>query len=183
MSPAYFPVQDNGFMVPSLTSLNSASTTVVNFTVAVSSGKAPRAQIRAPVPQQGTLSPKVVSFDNLKVANTRKRSGYSIWSGSVDIGALVTGVVAVSVLDAAGRRLTSLSFEQEPSDRAHFSYYIRYRFQIGRPCINIFANSRISGNCPSRIWILSFGITSHANLGRFSCMLGPGEVCQRSCQE
>jgi hypothetical protein len=59
------------------------------------------------------------------------------------MGALVRGVVAVSVLDAAGGRLTSLSFEQEPSDRAHFPYYIRYRFQIGRSCMNILANSRI----------------------------------------
>lgn len=91
-------------MVPCLTSLNSTSTTVVNFTVAVSSGKAPRVQIQAPVPQQGTLSPKVVIFDNLKVANTGKRREYSIWSGSVGIGALVTGAVAVSVLDAARRK-------------------------------------------------------------------------------
>ncbi len=38
------------------------------------------------------------------------------WTGSVDVGALVTGAVAVSVLGAAGRRLMLLSFERELSD-------------------------------------------------------------------
>jgi len=65
------------------------------------------------VPQQGTLSPKVVTASwSLLV---KRRVGMQ-WTGSVDVGALVTGAVAVSVLGAAGRRLMLLSFERELSD-------------------------------------------------------------------
>jgi hypothetical protein len=87
---------------------------VVNVTVAViPSGllkrilrrtSGPSIRVSAPVPQDGTLGPAIVSFDNVKVSNIGTKAGYVLWGGSVSIGALATGPVSVDILD--GGRVT-----------------------------------------------------------------------------
>jgi hypothetical protein len=93
-----FPVQAKTFVVPSLTAATGSS---VNATIAT---RLPGDvsgyygfQMAAPVPQQGTLGPKVVgsSFD---VALVGHQAGYALWQGSAQLGATATGLISVKVL-------------------------------------------------------------------------------------
>jgi hypothetical protein len=104
-----FPVQTSAFVVPSLTSVSSTSTTILNFTVATRSRVAPTVQVQVPVGQQGTLGPAIKTFDNVAVNNAGKKAGYELWAGSVDVGALATGALSVAILDGEGKE-TDIGF-------------------------------------------------------------------------
>lgn len=106
-----FEVQAGAFVVPSLTSITlTSSSTVVNITTAAlkNSVKAREGYnarsleviVAAPVPQQGTLAPKVQSW---KVSTTSSESigKYSISTGSIDLGVRVTGAVTVDLLSGS----------------------------------------------------------------------------------
>lgn len=97
-------------MVPSLNSTSDGNvSTVVDVTVAVTRPavlkrilrrtRAPSIRVSAPVPQEGTLGPGIVSFDNVEVNNIGTKAGYVLWGGSVSIDALATGPVSVDILD------------------------------------------------------------------------------------
>ncbi|PMD54073.1 heme peroxidase [Hyaloscypha bicolor E] len=100
-----FPVQTSAFVVPSLTSVSSTSTTILNFTVATRSRVAPTVKVQVPVGQQGTLGPAIKTFDNVAVNNTGRKAGYELWAGSVDVGALATGALSVAILDGEGKEV------------------------------------------------------------------------------
>ncbi|POS78989.1 hypothetical protein DHEL01_v202619 [Diaporthe helianthi] len=103
-SPTSFPLQSTLFVVPSKTSLQEGSK-VINFTVAAMSttSSSPVAvSISAPVRQPGTLAPRITRHDAAVVESDNTASGipprgYRFWEGSVDVGAVVTGAVAVAV--------------------------------------------------------------------------------------
>ena len=100
-----FPVQTSAFVVPSLTSVSSTSTTILNFTVATRSRGAPTVKVQVPVGQQGTLGPAIKTFNNAVVNNAGMKAGYDLWAGSVDVGALATGVLSVAILDGEGKEV------------------------------------------------------------------------------
>lgn len=104
---ASFPTQASVFIVPSLT---SGTATTVIFTIAVSSvlDSTPIVNVQAPVGQQGTLGPTISTFSNVAVSNVGVHGGFELWSGSVDIGTIVTGSVSVAVLDNDGNELDIL---------------------------------------------------------------------------
>lgn len=58
-------------------------------------------RVQAPVGQQGTLGPKIETFESVAVTNVGTKGGYVLWGGSVDVG-VVTGAVSLTVLDAEG---------------------------------------------------------------------------------
>ncbi|KAG6355115.1 hypothetical protein INS49_004196 [Diaporthe citri] len=95
-APAPFPLQNDVFVVPSMTAVEGNK---VGFAVAVRATDYSPVDINvsAPARQQGTLAPKVTSHD----AGARPGAvvpGYRLWEGSVDLGdASVTGAVSVSV--------------------------------------------------------------------------------------
>jgi hypothetical protein len=95
------------FFVPSLTSITSASSTSVNVTVALRSdigrGKWDSqnhftgVDVPAPVPQQGTLVPKVQSW-TIPMSRSASLGDYELWSGSLDLGVLSTGAVTIDII-------------------------------------------------------------------------------------
>lgn len=113
-----FAVQSSAFVVPSITSSTSNTTTSVNFTIAVfspsyakrlfSRGSTPTVSVQAPVGQMGTLGPAISTFSNVAVSKGGSKSGYTLWSGLVDAGNNVTGPVSVAVLDSKGDELDIL---------------------------------------------------------------------------
>lgn len=98
-----FQLQNDVFVVVSRTVVEGSN---VSFAVAArtaagggSSSGAVDVGISAPARQQGTLAPKVAVHE----ADAKPGAavpGYQLWEGSVDLGAPVTGAVAVSA--AAG---------------------------------------------------------------------------------
>ena len=106
LAPHTFAVQTDAFIVPSLSSLSSGSSTKVNFVVAVLPSKGyfkkrsspPTVSVSAPVPQMGTLGPAILSFGDVAVTSVGTKAGYELWSGSVDFGVLATGNVTVEVV-------------------------------------------------------------------------------------
>ncbi|KAN0106079.1 peroxidase [Hyaloscypha variabilis] len=99
-----FSVQTSTFIVPSLTTLTTTSSSVLNFTIATTSLLAPSVKVQAPVPQQGTLGPAIKTFDSVAVNNVGRKKGYALWGGSVDVG-VVTGAVSVVVLNEGGKEV------------------------------------------------------------------------------
>jgi len=100
VAPIQFQVQTVAFVVPSLTTLKTGTSTSVQFTVAVLSNRVPSVTISAPIPQMGTLGPAIATFDNVAVTKAGTKAGYNLWHGSVDIGALTTGAVTVEIVQA-----------------------------------------------------------------------------------
>jgi hypothetical protein len=102
-----FPVQTSAFVVPSLTSrtTTSSSSTALNFTVATRFTKGPTVNVQVPVPQQGTLGPAIKTFDNVAVDSVGRKAGYVLWAGSVDVGSLAAGALSVAILDAEGKEV------------------------------------------------------------------------------
>lgn len=107
---ASFPLQNDIFVVPSMTATEGS--TVVNFAVAVRtttiaagqpSSTAPALDITvsAPARQQGTLAPKIARNKADAQPGTAVVPGYQLWQGSVNLAAPVTGAVSVSVSAAA----------------------------------------------------------------------------------
>lgn len=105
-----FATQSSAFIVPSLTTKISPATTIVNLTIAVSSSSNPYAEgsdspivnLQAPVAQMGTLGPAISKFSNIAISNIGSRAGYTLWSGSVDVGTGLTGPVSIALLDNNG---------------------------------------------------------------------------------
>lgn len=97
------------FVVPSLTSVVSSASTIVNFTIAKSTiytkrllsrdGSAPNVTVSVPIPQMGTLGPAISVFNNVAVVNVGQKAGYDLWQGRVEINTLATGAVTVEVLE------------------------------------------------------------------------------------
>jgi hypothetical protein len=97
---ATFPTQASVFVVPSLTLSTTETTTIVNFTIAVSQPDLPPVvSIQAPLGQMGTLGPAISAFSNVAVSNSRVQGEFTLWTGSIDIGTTVTGPVSVAVSD------------------------------------------------------------------------------------
>lgn len=106
---ASFPLQNDIFVVPSMTATEGS--TVVDFAVAVrtttiaagqpsSTAPAPDITISAPVKQQGTLAPRIARQKAGAQPGTAVVPGYQLWKGSVDLASPATGAVSVSA--AAG---------------------------------------------------------------------------------
>lgn len=102
-SQASFQLQNDVFVVPSRTAVEGSK---AGFTVAArtaadggSSSGTVDVGISAPARQQGTLAPKV-TVHGADAKQGAAVPGYQLWEGSVDLGAPVTGAVAVSA--AAG---------------------------------------------------------------------------------
>lgn len=95
---ASFPLQSSIFVVPSKTSLEGSRT---NFALAARSASSRvEVNVSAPVRQQGTLAPRITTqtADVRPVTNSVLIApGYQLWEGSVDLGAVATGAVAVAV--------------------------------------------------------------------------------------
>lgn len=107
VSNSIFPVQTKSFVVPSLSSATITSTTVINFTVAVSgsSSTAPIVEIKAPVGQSGTLGPAIQKSSSVAVTQIGQKAGYQLWSGSLDLGTVATGPVQVAILGSKGQEI------------------------------------------------------------------------------
>lgn len=107
VSNSIFPVQPNAFVVPSLTTATTTSTTVISFTVAVlgSSTTTPLVEIEAPVGQLGTLGPAIQKSSNVTVTQVGQKAGYQLWSGSLDLGTAATGPVQVAILGSKGQEM------------------------------------------------------------------------------
>ncbi|KAE9370808.1 heme peroxidase [Stipitochalara longipes BDJ] len=105
IGPHTFAVQTTTFIVPSLTSLTTTSSTSLNFTIATNAPRSPTVNVQVPVGQQGTLGPAIKTFANVAVKSVGKKAGYELWGGSVDVGALATGALSVVVLDGEGREV------------------------------------------------------------------------------
>ncbi|KAF8850584.1 heme peroxidase [Acephala macrosclerotiorum] len=113
-----FAVQSSTFVIPSLSLSTSETTTLVNFTVAISSqsyqkrlfsrGSTPTVSVQAPVGQMGTLGPAISTFSNVAMSEVGSKAGYTLWSGSVNIGTNSTGPMSVAVLDSKGDELDIL---------------------------------------------------------------------------
>jgi hypothetical protein len=116
-----FKVQTKAFVVPSLVQFTSDNTTTkldVVIGILKDSQKKryigkrkdqpPSVRIQAPVEQQGTLGPAIQSFDEIPLNIMEARKRYSLWSGKVDIGSVVTGAVSVAVLDENGEEIDVL---------------------------------------------------------------------------
>lgn len=101
ITPREFRIQTEAFVIPSRTYTSSAATTRTNFTVATLSGTSPSVRVSAPVPQLGTLGPVISTFEDVDVIKIGKISGYDLWDGSVDLGALTIGAVTIEILHAA----------------------------------------------------------------------------------
>ncbi|TVY44967.1 WSC domain-containing protein [Lachnellula occidentalis] len=117
-----FPVQAAAFIVPSLTSVtalnNSNAVVTIRFSVAVATGQgssrvmkrdsmkrdsvAPSISIQAPVAQQGTLGPRIETWDHVPVASVGWKAGYEIWEGGVSVHDWTEGPISVSVRDGEG---------------------------------------------------------------------------------
>jgi hypothetical protein len=107
-----FPVQTSAFVVPSLTTVSSTTTTALNFTIATKSSggwrlgrrsTTPTVKVQVPVGQQGTLGPAIKMFDSVAVTTAGNKAGYELWAGAVDVGALRTGALSVTILDEEGK--------------------------------------------------------------------------------
>ncbi len=98
-------MQTSAFVVPSLTSRFSTTTTSLNFTIASKSRDGPNVKIQAPVGQQGTLGPAIKTFSDVAVRSAGKKAGYELWEGSIDIGSLATGALSIAVLDERGNEI------------------------------------------------------------------------------
>lgn len=98
-------MQTSAFVVPSLTSRFSTTTTSLNFTTASQSREAPNVKIQAPVGQQGTLGPAIKTFGDVAVSSAGKKAGYELWDGSVYVGSLATGALSIAVLDERGNEI------------------------------------------------------------------------------
>ncbi|KAL3420243.1 WSC domain-containing protein-like protein 1 [Phlyctema vagabunda] len=90
-----FEVQTRAFTVPSISTVSADGTSVL-FTIAASQGldDVPTVMVSAPLPQMGTLGPKVVGFD-CELKFSRKLAGYDIYEGDVDFGDVRTGKVSI----------------------------------------------------------------------------------------
>jgi hypothetical protein len=51
------------------------------------------------------LGPAIKTFNNAVVNNAGMKAGYDLWAGSVDVGALATGVLSVAILDGEGKEV------------------------------------------------------------------------------
>jgi hypothetical protein len=102
-----FKVQTEAFVVPSLSTAVTSTSTFVNVTVAVSSHKE-RARryldkgfnevnVSAPVPQQGTLAPKVQTW-TVPMSPSAELGMYKLWIGSIDLRARITGAVTTDIV-------------------------------------------------------------------------------------
>lgn len=71
----------------------------MNITVAVATGAVFRGDVsvKAPVPQMGTLAPRVQEWV-VPIALGGVLGGYSLWEGSVELGVVATGDVTVDVI-------------------------------------------------------------------------------------
>ncbi|PQE10601.1 WSC domain-containing protein [Rutstroemia sp. NJR-2017a WRK4] len=97
------------FVVPTLSSSSSSSSTKVNVTIAQQpSYSTPKVSVKAPIPQQGTLGPAIGSYDVSNLKSIGTKAGLKLWEGSVDLGVLATGSVGVEVLDSKGAVLDLL---------------------------------------------------------------------------
>ncbi|KAH8812564.1 heme peroxidase [Xylogone sp. PMI_703] len=101
-----FTTQANTIIVPSMTySSQNASTKVVNVgAAALKSAKRNNVSpleviVAAPVPQQGTLAPKIHKW-TVSMEKSGSTGEYDLSKGTVDIGALTTGAVTVDILVA-----------------------------------------------------------------------------------
>ncbi len=54
-------------------------------------------RVSAPVPQQGTLAPKIQSL-NATMAKTGTSGQYDLWKGTVDFGVKATGRVTIEII-------------------------------------------------------------------------------------
>lgn len=93
-----FPIQGDIFVVPSMTEISG---TVVNATIAVrptTNFGACNIQVAAPIPQMGTLGPKIIeaALNVTKVPGLK--DGYELWQGSVDLQTAATGLVSIKVM-------------------------------------------------------------------------------------
>ncbi|RFU30513.1 hypothetical protein B7463_g5832, partial [Scytalidium lignicola] len=104
-----FKTQAKMFIVPSLTfTTSTTSSTTIN--VAVAALKSTRGfnepsiyvVVSAPVPQQGTLAPKIQNW-KVTMTNSKSVGKYNISKGSVNLETIVTGAVTVDI--AAGGQL------------------------------------------------------------------------------
>lgn len=90
-----FAVQTNAFVVPSLT---TAAGRVINASIAVLADFAPYSvQLSAPVPQQGTLGPKIVET-SMAMAGAGQTAGFGLWQGAVMLDQTPTGLVGVKIM-------------------------------------------------------------------------------------
>ncbi len=116
--PRSFSVQTDVFVVPSLTSsLTTTSSTILNVTIATRSknssfgrrmlkrNSTPRIRVQVPVGQAGTLAPAIKTFEPVAVSKTSQKSGYDLWSGSINVGDIATGSVSVAILNGKGEEV------------------------------------------------------------------------------
>jgi hypothetical protein len=106
-SRASFQLQSDVFVVPSMTTVRGP---MINFTVAARMAGGDRVSsqvqvsISAPMRQQGTLAPKIARYDNADVKLVPPSAvthAYQLWEGSLDLGAPVTGAIAVTATGAS----------------------------------------------------------------------------------
>ncbi|KAI9640458.1 hypothetical protein NHQ30_011204 [Ciborinia camelliae] len=90
----------DAFVVPSLSALSSKTTSIVNVTIASQeqSYGTPKVVLKAPIPQQGTLGPTIGSYEVSNLNAVGMKADFKLWEGSLDLGVLATGSVAVEVL-------------------------------------------------------------------------------------
>ena len=103
-----FEAKADLFVIPSLISVPASTSTFVNVTVAARSDMGHNrrdpeehftgANVSAPVPQQGTLAPKVQSW-TIPVSRSRSLGNYELSNGSLDLGILSTRAVMIDVVD------------------------------------------------------------------------------------
>jgi hypothetical protein len=58
--------------------------------------------ISAPVPQMGTLSPKIETWDGISMILAGRRGAFELWEVNVDLGVVSTGSVTVEILEMDG---------------------------------------------------------------------------------
>ncbi|RDW64135.1 peroxidase-5 [Coleophoma crateriformis] len=95
-----FAIHTNSFVIPSLSGISTDGKSA-NFTMAVKKEyRLPTMKISAPLPQMGTLSPAVATYDIVTLTKSalNLKDGYAAYSGSVQFGDAVTGSVFAEVL-------------------------------------------------------------------------------------
>lgn len=103
ISSKTFKVPFSGtFIIPSLSTIYAKTSTIINITIASHgpSYSPPKIAIKAPIPQPGTLAPFIKSHELSSLENVGTKAGFTLWAGTLGLGVLATGRVAIEALNS-----------------------------------------------------------------------------------